>query len=306
MASQALGAYQRRTKRVEELLASAYPAGANTRRVKKALFALFKGAVSKDVVSRTWGKVKGDCQAWRHRSLAEEDIVYLLLDGMVVKTRLDKKATAISVPVALGVRDGQKVLLAVQPMAGESTAAWRQFLESLDVRGLRQPALVTIDGAPGPETAVTAVRGGSLPIQRCTLHKHRNRLAHAPKRLHDELDADYRDDPFPYCLRCAGAATAFLEQWRRKCRAVTDSLQEAGERLFSCIGVYRPCGKRYAPPPPSNNSTGNSAAASKPGPFSPVPIPCPCSSGHCWHQDRSRWARWMVGHIWHTPSSLHP
>ncbi|MYG37817.1 MAG: hypothetical protein F4162_02140 [Synechococcus sp. SB0676_bin_10] len=109
--SQALRAYQRRTKRVEALITSAYLAGANTRQGKKALFALFKGAVNKDVVSRAWRKVKGDWEAWRNRSLAAEDVVHLLLDGMVVKTRLHKKTTAISVLVALGVRrDGQKVL----------------------------------------------------------------------------------------------------------------------------------------------------------------------------------------------------
>ena len=43
--SRALGACQRRTRRVAALLTSACPAGAYTRQVKKALFALFKGAV---------------------------------------------------------------------------------------------------------------------------------------------------------------------------------------------------------------------------------------------------------------------
>ena len=99
-------------------------------RVKRALFALFKGAVSKDVVSRTLRKVKEDWDPWCSRSLAEEDIVHPLLEGIMVKTRLHKKAIIISVLMAVGVRgDGQKVLLAIQHMAGESTAAWRQFLE---------------------------------------------------------------------------------------------------------------------------------------------------------------------------------
>jgi putative transposase len=40
------------TKQAEALIASAYLAGTNTRRVKRALAALFKGAVSKDIVSR--------------------------------------------------------------------------------------------------------------------------------------------------------------------------------------------------------------------------------------------------------------
>jgi hypothetical protein len=32
-----------------------------------------------------------------------------------------------------------------------------------------------------------------VPVQRCTVHKHRNLLAHAPDRLHEEITADYTD-----------------------------------------------------------------------------------------------------------------
>src|SRR5579862_4823966 len=58
--SRALGAYQRRTLAADALIASCYLAGTNTRRVRRALAALFGGAVGKDTVSRTWRKVKGD------------------------------------------------------------------------------------------------------------------------------------------------------------------------------------------------------------------------------------------------------
>jgi putative transposase len=44
--------------------------------------------------------------------------VRLILDGTVVRVRLDRKATSISLLVVLGVReDGQKVLLAIKSMA---------------------------------------------------------------------------------------------------------------------------------------------------------------------------------------------
>ena len=233
--SKALPRYQRLTKTAEALIASVYLAGTNTRRVKCALFALFKGAVSKDVVSRAWRKVKGDWDAWCARSLADEDIIRLILDGTVIKTRLDKKATNISVLAAIGVRrDGQKVLLSIKNMGGESTAAWRQFLDDLDKRGLKRPQFVIVDGAPGLEAALVALWGDDLPIQRCTVHKHRNLLAHAPKHLHEELGNDYRD--MIYAATAAEVETrrkAFVRKWRLKCRAVADSLEEAGDRLFT-------------------------------------------------------------------------
>ena len=35
-------------------------------------------------------------------------------------------------------------------------------------------------------------------LQRCTVHKHRNLLAHAPERLHEEIGAaDYTEGPYP-------------------------------------------------------------------------------------------------------------
>lgn len=233
--SKALPRYQRLTKKAEALIAAVYLAGTNTRRVKRALFGLFEGAVSKDVVSRAWRKVKVDWDAWCARSLADEDIVRLILDGTVIRTRLDRKATNISVLAAIGVRrDGQKVLLSIRNMGGESTAAWRQLLDDLDARGLKRPEFVIVDGAPGLEAALVALWGEDLPIQRCTVHKHRNLLAHAPKHLQDELTEDYRD------MIYADTATeiekkrkAFLRKWRLKCRAVADSLEEAGDRLFT-------------------------------------------------------------------------
>ena len=105
------------TKQDEALVAGAYLSGTNTRRVRRAMAALFKGAVSKDIVSRTWRKVQADWHAWCRRSLADEDVVRLILDGTVVRVRLDRKATSISLLVTLGIRrDGQKVLLAVRSM----------------------------------------------------------------------------------------------------------------------------------------------------------------------------------------------
>src|SRR5512147_1620258 len=143
--SRTLPRYARMTKQVEALIAGAYLAGTNTRRVRRALAALFRGAVGKDTVSRVWRKVKPDWEAWSKRPLGEEDIVRLILDGTVVRARLDKKATSLSLLVVLGVRrDGQKVLLAVKNMGGESEAAWRALLDDLVARGLKTPEFLII------------------------------------------------------------------------------------------------------------------------------------------------------------------
>jgi putative transposase len=232
--SQALRAYQRRTLAADALIAGCYLAGTNTRRVRRALGALFGGTVGKDIVSRTWRKVKGDWDAWNTRSLAGEPIVRLILDGTVVRVRLDRKATSILLLVVLGVReDGQKVLLAIKQMGSESTEAWRTVLDDLIGRGLRQPEFIIVDGAPGLDRAIAAV-WNDVPVQRCTVHKHRNLFAHAPERLHDEITADYNDMIYAETRQEIEARRkAFIRKWRLKHRAVADSLEEAGDRLFT-------------------------------------------------------------------------
>ena len=232
--SKALRAYRRRTLAADALIASSYLAGVNTRRVRRALAALFGGAVSKDTVSRVWRKVKSDWDAWNTRSLVDDPIVRLILDGTVVRVRLDRKATSISLLVVLGVRaDGQKVLLAIKSMGGESAEAWRTVLDDLVQRGLRRPEFLIVDGAAGLDKSIAAIWDG-VPVQRCTVHKHRNLFAHAPERLHDEITADYNDMIYAATREEIDARRkAFIRKWRLKHRAVADSLEEAGDRLFT-------------------------------------------------------------------------
>jgi len=234
--SAALPRYARMTRQVEALIAGAYLSGTNTRRVKRALAALFGRAVGKDVVSRTWRKVRTDWDAWNKRDLAGEDIVRLILDGTVVRVRLDRRATNISLLVVLGVRrDGQKVLLAVKNMGGESEAAWRSILDGLIACGLRTPEFLITDGGAGLERALAAL-WPDVPAQRCTVHKHRNLLGHAPDALHEEVTSDYTDMIYAKTAKEVQARRkAFLRKWRLRCLAVAISLEEAGDRLFAFL-----------------------------------------------------------------------
>jgi putative transposase len=102
--------------------------------------------------------VKGDWDAWKSRSLAAAPIVRLILDGTIVRVRLDKKSTSISLRVAPGVRrDGHKVLLAVKNMGRESETAWRALLDDLVKRRLKTLELAIVNGTPGLEKALVAL-----------------------------------------------------------------------------------------------------------------------------------------------------
>ena len=113
------------------------------------------------------------------------------------------------------------------------TEAWRTVLDDLIKRGLRPPEFLIVDGAPGLDKAIAVVWDG-VPVQRCTVHKHRNLLAHAPERLHEEITADYTDMIYAATRQQIEARRkAFIRKWRLEHRAVADSLEEAGDRLFT-------------------------------------------------------------------------
>src|SRR2546429_2556287 len=135
--SRVMRSYQRRTRAADALIASAYLSGTNTRRVRRALAALFGGDVGKDTVSRVWRKVKSDWDAWNARSLTDEPIIRLILDGTVVRVRLRPEGAPHS-PVAglRGGRGGPKGVLAIKSMGGESAEAWRTVLDDLIRRGM--------------------------------------------------------------------------------------------------------------------------------------------------------------------------
>ena len=63
--------------------------------------------------------------------------------------------------------DGQKMLLAIKSMGGDSEAAWRALLDDLISCGLPRPELVVVDCAPGLEKALEAL-WTDMAVQRCT------------------------------------------------------------------------------------------------------------------------------------------
>ena len=93
--------------------------------------------------------------------------------------------------------------------------------------------------------------------------------------------------------------TAFLRKWRRKCQAVADSLEEAGQGSSPSCASRPSSGSRSEPQTPSNACRRSSSGGSRRSACSPAPRPLACRSGRCWPADRSSCPRSMAG----TPST---
>jgi hypothetical protein len=199
--SSSLRAYQRRTKAADALIAGAYLSGTNTRRVRRALAAVFAGPVGKDVVSRAWRKVKGDWDAWNARPLGEEPIARLILDGTGVRVRLDRRATSVSFLLAPGVRGRPEGAAGDPQHGGESEAAWRALLADLVKRGLRTPELIIADGAPGLEKALAALG----PMRRSSAARFTSTAISLFKGSYARQPISRRKNPSDHLIRSTAA-----------------------------------------------------------------------------------------------------
>jgi len=229
--------YQRRTTRVDEAILGVYLAGGNTRRIKGALAPLLRGGpLSKDAVSRLVGRLREDFDTWRTRDLADEDIRYVLMDGWYPKVRIGGRRERVPVLVTLGVRaNGERVVLDMRLVGEESAASWTDVVASLAARSLSRPVLAVVDGNPGLTGALRSHWPG-IAIQRCTAHKLRNLQAKAPARLREELTEDYRRLIYGETVTAVEQARArFTKKWRLRCPPVVESLQEAGDDLFTFL-----------------------------------------------------------------------
>lgn len=232
--SELLPRYARRTREVDEAILGVYLAGANSRRIRKALQPLLgEQHLSKSAVSRIVGRLKELFASWEQRDLAGESYPIVFLDGFHLKVRLARKVVTVPVLAALGVaEDGTKVLVGLRLAVSEASGLWNELLTDLKRRRLREPLLMVVDGHAGLAKALAA--WPNVRIQRCTQHKLRNLLEHCPSHAHAELKRDYhriihaRDG-----MAARRAYAEFLRKWSTLCPAVARSLEEAGERLLT-------------------------------------------------------------------------
>ena len=232
--SEILPRYARRTREVDEAILGVYLAGANSRRIRKALEPLLGSAnLSKSAVSRVVGRLKALFEAWSLRELTTERYAILYLDGFHLKVRIARRVVSVPVLAVLGVaEDGTKVLVSLRVAASEAAVQWSNVLLDLQHRGLVAPRLIVADGHAGLRKALEAWPG--VRVQRCTRPKLTNLEEHFPAHARPEMKRDFRRIVTAADgLAARKAYDNFVSKWTRLCPAVARSIEEAGTELLT-------------------------------------------------------------------------
>ncbi len=228
-ASAILPAWSRRSPRVAEVLPLLYLHGLSTSDFAPAL-AQFLGSdagLSAATITRLTTQWQDEATAFNTRSLAGTDYVYMWVDGIHLKVRLEQDKVCLL--VMIGVRaDGTKELIALADGFRESTESWADLLRSCKRRGMAAPVLAVGDGALGFWAAVREVFPATRE-QRCWFHKQANVLNALPKSaqpgakaaLAEIYNAEDRD-------HAETAVTAFEAdygaKWPKAVAKITDDL----------------------------------------------------------------------------------
>ncbi|HRA27787.1 IS256 family transposase [Ornithinibacter sp.] len=180
-ASAILPAWARKSPKVAEVLPLLYLHGLSSGDFGPALeqFLGSGAGLSASTITRLTTQWQDEAVAFNKRSLAATDYVYVWVDGIHLKVRLEQDKVCLL--VMIGVRaDGTKELVALDDGHRESTESWADLLRSCKRRGMRAPVLAVGDGALGFWAAVRSVFPETRE-QRCWFHKIANVLNVLPK-----------------------------------------------------------------------------------------------------------------------------
>jgi putative transposase len=176
-----LPAWARKSPRVAELLPLLYLHGLSSSDFGPALeqFLGSDAGLSGATITRLTTQWQDEARAFNARSLTGTDYVYVWVDGIHLKVRLE--ADKVCLLVVIGVRaDGRKELVALADGFRESSESWADLLRDAKRRGMAAPVLAVGDGALGFWKAVREVFPQTRE-QRCWFHKIANVLNALPK-----------------------------------------------------------------------------------------------------------------------------
>jgi transposase-like protein len=186
----------RRSERALTLaIAQMYVQGVSTRKVTAILEQLAGTLeISSTQVSRAAAQLDTQLEAWRNRRLDAVAYPYLIIDARYEKVRRDGVVLDAAVLVAIGIDEhGRRAVLGVSTALSEAEVHWREFLTTLQDRGLNGVLFIVSDDHKGLRAALRA-RFAGVPWQRCQFHLQQNAIAYVPKiALRGQVAAELRE-----------------------------------------------------------------------------------------------------------------
>jgi putative transposase len=179
--------------------------------------------------------LEGEYEQWKQRQLAER-YAYAFADGTYFTVIYNSEGCKMPILAVVGIATtGEREVLAFGVGDRENEQAWKDLLDDLKARGVKEIGLWVSDGNQAMLNAITQQFPASAR-QRCVVHKMDNVLSYIPNKQHDQIKPELRALFYQKDRQAADQAiAAFIEKYQQVYPSAIACLQRD---LEACLTFY--------------------------------------------------------------------
>jgi putative transposase len=227
--------YHRRRDELDKAIGEMFVKGVSTTKVGQVIETLTGSHPSASTVSRVFHTLESEYEQWKQRQLAER-YVYAFADGAYFTVIYNDEGCKMPILAVVGIGEhGEREVLAFRVGDRENEQAWKDLLEDLKERGVKEIGLWISDGNQAMLNAITKQFPTSAR-QRCVVHKMDNVLSYIPNKQQEQIETELRAVFYQKDRQAANQAiAAFIEKYRSIYPTAIACLQRD---LEACLTFY--------------------------------------------------------------------
>ncbi len=227
--------YHRRRTDLDQSIGEMFIGGVSMARVGEVVETLTGTKPSASTVSRVFHTLESEYEQWKTRKLAKR-YVYAFADGTYFTVIYNHEGCKMPVLAVVGIaQSGEREVLAFQVGDRENEQAWKDLLQDLKDRGVKEVGVWISDGNQAMLNAISKQFPDSAR-QRCVVHKMDNVLSYVPTKQQEQLKPELRALFYQKDREAADQAiAAFIEKYQKVYPTATQCLQRD---LEACLTFY--------------------------------------------------------------------
>lgn len=225
---------------LENKVLSLYSLGMSYRDISGHIMDMYGMELSPAQLTYITDKVWPEIEEWRSRPL-DDVYPFIWFDALFYKVKQDGQIKSMAAYLALGMNvEGEKDLLGIYLAETESAKFWLQVLSDLQIRGVKDILIASIDNLKGFEQAIRSIFP-KADVQLCIVHQIRNSIKYVSWKDEREVIRDMKSIYKANNYEDAEKALAkFDQKWSKQYKSMVTSWRRNWEGLTSFYNYPEP------------------------------------------------------------------
>lgn len=227
--------YHRRREELDSAIGEMFVKGVSTAKVGEVIETMTGSKPSASTVSRVFHTLEAEYEQWKTRRL-EERYAYAFADGTYFTVIYTNEGCKMPILAVVAISEsGEREVLAFRVGDRENEQAWKDLLDDLKGRGVKEIGLWVSDGNQAMLNAITK-KFPTSARQRCVVHKMDNVLSYIPTKQQDQIKPELRALFYQKDRTAADqAVAAFIEKYQKVYPSAIECLRRD---LEACLTFY--------------------------------------------------------------------